>query len=82
MLHEFIHALIIGLAGAAALIVLAKIILSKLMRRDADFYEKREAEEERNMLSKADEPLPPGVARALPTEDDPHDAHHTGEVHA
>lgn len=82
MLHEFIHALIIGLAGAAALIVLAKIILSKLIRKDADFYENREAEEERNMLLKADEPLPPGVARALPPEEDTHDAHHTGEVHA
>ena len=53
MMHEILHSLLIAVVSAFGLIVLAKIILSKLIRKEPDYYEKDESKEEFEMLVKA-----------------------------
>ncbi len=51
-MKEFTTYLFISFITAFILIVLSKIIMTGLMRKDRSYYEKRESAEEEDMLSK------------------------------
>lgn len=50
MINEILHYIILSLTGSVALIVVSKIILNKLLRRNTDYYEKTEISEEKKLL--------------------------------
>lgn len=49
-MNEIIRYLIISFISAVTLIFISKVILERLIRRDKDYYEKYESEEEEAML--------------------------------
>ena len=53
MLNEILHYIVLSLAGSVALVVMSKIILNKLLRRDTGYYESIELDEEAKMLKRA-----------------------------
>lgn len=53
MLNEILHYIVLSLAGSVALVVMSKIILNKLLRRDTWYYESIELDEEAEMLKRA-----------------------------
>ena len=53
MLTEILHYIVLSLAGSVALVVMSKIILNKLLRRDTGYYESIELDEEAEMLKRA-----------------------------
>ncbi|EJU19345.1 MULTISPECIES: hypothetical protein [Mogibacterium] len=53
MLNEILHYIVLSLAGSVALVVMSKIILNKLLRRDTGYYESIELDEEAEMLKRA-----------------------------
>ena len=53
MLNEILHYIVLSLAGSVALVVMSKIILNKLLRRDTGYYESIELDEEPEMLKRA-----------------------------
>lgn len=53
MLNEILHYIVLSLAGSVALVVISKIILNKLLRRDTGYYESIELDEEAEMLKRA-----------------------------
>lgn len=53
MLNEILHYIVLSLAGSVALVVMSKIILNKLLRRDTGYYESIELDEEAEMLKHA-----------------------------
>ena len=53
MLNEILHYIVLSLAGSVALVVMSKIILNKLLRRDTGHYESIELDEEAEMLKRA-----------------------------
>ena len=52
MLNEILHYIVLSLAGSVALVVMSKIILNKLLRRDTGYYESIELDEEAEMLKR------------------------------
>ena len=46
MLNEILHYIVLSLAGSVALVVMSKIILNKLLRRDTGYYESIELDVE------------------------------------
>nr|WP_297969557.1 hypothetical protein [uncultured Mogibacterium sp.] len=53
MLNEIIHYAILSLVGSLALVVMSKVILNKLLRRDVNYYERVEIHEEIELLQTA-----------------------------
>lgn len=53
MLNEILHYIVLSLVGAVALVVMSKIILNKLLRRDVNYYENIELREEIELLQNA-----------------------------
>lgn len=53
MIREILIYIIISLAGATSLVFVSKYILNFILRRNNDYYEKIELNEERSMLRKA-----------------------------
>ena len=53
MLNEILHYIVLSLAGSVALVVMSKIILNKLLRRDTGYYESIDLDEEAEMLKRA-----------------------------
>lgn len=49
-MNEIIRYLIISFISAVTLIFISKVILERLIRRDKDYYERYESEEEEAML--------------------------------
>lgn len=49
-MNEIIRYLIISFISAVTLIFISKVILESLIRRDKDYYERYESEEEEAML--------------------------------
>lgn len=52
-MNEILHYIVLSLAGSVALVVMSKIILNKLLRRDTGYYESIELDEEAGMLKRA-----------------------------
>ena len=52
-MNEILHYIVLSLAGSVALVVMSKIILNKLLRRDTGYYESIELDEEAEMLKRA-----------------------------
>ena len=53
MLNEILHYIVLYLAGSVALVVMCKLILNTLLRRDTGYYESIELDEEAEMLKRA-----------------------------
>ena len=53
MLNEILHYIVLSLAGSVALVVMSKIILNKLLRRDTGYSESIELDEEAEMWKRA-----------------------------
>lgn len=51
---EIIKFILASVISAVGLIVLAKIVLQKIIRRPSDYYQKEEDKQEEIMLSKVD----------------------------
>lgn len=52
-MNEFIYYFCISFVGAMVLIFLAKVVMNKPIRKDKDYYETGEREEEMRMLRNA-----------------------------
>jgi len=52
-LNESLYYFIVSLIGSYVLILLAKVLLDRVLRKPADYYEKDEIEEENRMLAAA-----------------------------
>lgn len=53
MLNEILHFAVLSLVGSLALVFISKIILNKLLRRNVNYYESTEINEERELLQHA-----------------------------
>lgn len=53
MLNEMLHYTVLSLVGSLALVFISKIILNKLLRRNVNYYESTEINEERELLQNA-----------------------------
>ncbi|ASS38140.1 hypothetical protein [Mogibacterium pumilum] len=53
MLNEILHYIFLSLAGSVALVIMSKVILNKLIRRNVNYYEDIEISEERELLQNA-----------------------------
>lgn len=52
-MNEFLYYCIISFVGSIVLIFLSKVVMNKPFRRDVNYYETTEKEEELQMLRKA-----------------------------
>ena len=68
---------LISVLGALAIIVMSKVVVNFLLRRDADYYEKREREEEVRMLKTAH--LPFEEQKTAPASSEVPGADHSAE---
>jgi len=50
MLSELLHYTVLSLVGSLALVFISKVILNKLLRRNVNYYEGTEINEERELL--------------------------------
>ena len=46
MLNEILHFTVLSLVGSLALVFISKVILNKLLRRNVNYYEGKEINEE------------------------------------
>ena len=53
MLNEILHFTVLSLVGSLALVFISKVILNKLLRRNVNYYESTEINEERELLQNA-----------------------------
>ena len=53
MLSEILHYIVLSIVGSLALVFISKVILNKLLRRNADYYEGTEINEEMELLQHA-----------------------------
>lgn len=53
MLNEILHYTVLSIVGSLALVVMSKVILNKLLRRDVNYYERVEIHEEIELLQTA-----------------------------
>ena len=53
MLNEILHYIFLSIAGSVALVIMSKVILNKLIRRNVNYYEDIEISEERELLQNA-----------------------------
>lgn len=53
MLNEILHYIVLSLVGAVVLVIMSKVILNKLLRRDVNYYEDIELREESELLQNA-----------------------------
>ena len=53
MLNEILHYIVLSLVGSLALIFISKVILNKLLRRNVNYYEGTEINEEMELLQYA-----------------------------
>lgn len=53
MLNEILHYTVLSIVGSLALVFISKIILNKLLRRNVNYYESTEINEERELLQNA-----------------------------
>lgn len=53
MIREILVYIILSLAGATGLVFVSKYVLNFILRRNSNYYENREKEEERLMLERA-----------------------------
>ncbi len=53
MLNEILHFTVLSLVGSLALVFISKVILNKLLRRNVNYYEGTEINEELELLQHA-----------------------------
>ena len=53
MLNEILHYIILSIVGSLALVFISKVILNKLLRRNVNYYEGTEINEEMELLQHA-----------------------------
>ena len=53
MLSELLHYTVLSLVGSLALVFISKVILNKLLRRNMNYYESTEINEEIELLQNA-----------------------------
>ena len=53
MLNEILHYTVLSIVGSLALVFISKVILNKLLRRNVNYYESTEINEERELLQNA-----------------------------
>ena len=53
MLNEILHFTVLSLVGSLALVFISKVILNKLLRRNVNYYEGTEINEERELIQHA-----------------------------
>lgn len=53
MLNEILHYIVLSIVGSLALVFISKVILNKLFRRNVNYYESTEINEERELLQNA-----------------------------
>mgnify|MGYP000605888987 FL=1 len=53
MLNEILHFTVLSLVGSLALVFISKVILNKLLRRNVNYYEGTEINEEMELLRHA-----------------------------
>ena len=53
MLSELLHYTVLSLVGSFALVFISKVILNKLLRRNVNYYESTEINEEIELLQNA-----------------------------
>ncbi|WP_456153180.1 hypothetical protein [Mogibacterium sp.] len=53
MLSEILHYTVLSIVGSLALVFISKVILNKLLRRNVNYYEGTEINEERELLQHA-----------------------------
>lgn len=53
MLNEILHFTVLSLVGSLALVFISKVILNKLLRRNVNYYESTEINEEIELLQNA-----------------------------
>ena len=53
MLNEILHYIVLSIVGSLALVFISKIILNKLLRRNVNYYEGTEINEEIELLQNA-----------------------------
>lgn len=50
MLNEILHYIVLSIVGSLALVFISKVILNKLLRRNVNYYEGTEINEEMELL--------------------------------
>ena len=53
MLNEILHYIVLSIVGSLTLVFISKVILNKLLRRNVNYYEGTEINEERKLLHNA-----------------------------
>lgn len=53
MLNEILHYIVLSLVGSLALVFISKVILNKLLRRNVNYYEGTEINEEMELIQHA-----------------------------
>lgn len=53
MLNEILHYIVLSIVGSLALVFISKVILNKLLRRNVNYYEGTEINEEMELLQHA-----------------------------
>ena len=53
MLNEILHFTVLSLVGSLALVFISKVILNKLLRRNVNYYEGTEINEEMELIQHA-----------------------------
>ena len=53
MLSEILHYIVLSIVGSLALVFISKVILNKLLRRNVNYYESTEINEEIELLQNA-----------------------------
>lgn len=53
MLNEILHYIALSIVGSLALVFISKVILNKLLRRNVNYYEGTEINEEMELLQHA-----------------------------
>ena len=53
MLNEIFHYIVLSIVGSLALVFISKVILNKLLRRNVNYYEGTEINEELELLQHA-----------------------------
>lgn len=54
MLNEILHFTVLSLVGSLALVFISKVILNKLLRRNVNYYEGTEINEEMELIQHAE----------------------------
>ena len=53
MLNEILHYIVLSIVGSLALVFISKVILNKFLRRNVNYYEGTEINEEMELLQHA-----------------------------